>query len=241
MSPAQRLADARSFLFVPGNRPDRFAKAVRSGADAVILDLEDSVPAGDKAAARQAVMAHGAELSKLDVPLIVRVNSDSSAEWAEDLVAVGKLEGVAAVMVPKAESSETLDRLHTSLGLPLLPLIETAGGFYAVRALAATPGVLRLAVGHIDFMADTGMTCDAEESELAPLRFAVAMATRWGQLRRRSTASRSRRRTISGCETTLDARGASVSAPSCAFTLARWPWSMPRSHPPTRSWSGLGV
>ena len=182
MSPAQRLADARSFLFVPGNRPDRFAKAVRSGADAVILDLEDSVPAGDKAAARQAVMAHGAELSKLDVPLIVRVNSDSSAEWAEDLVAVGKLEGVAAVMVPKAESSETLDRLHTSLGLPLLPLIETAGGFYAVRALAATPGVLRLAVGHIDFMADTGMTCDAEESELAPLRFAVAMATRWGQL-----------------------------------------------------------
>ena len=90
MSPAQLLAEARSFLFVPGNRPERFAKAARSGADAVILDLEDSVPAADKAAARQAVVAHGSEVSKLGVPLIVRVNSESSVEWADDLAAVGK-------------------------------------------------------------------------------------------------------------------------------------------------------
>jgi citrate lyase subunit beta/citryl-CoA lyase len=64
----------------------------------------------------------------------------------------------------------------------VLPLVETAAGFYAVRALAAAPGVLRLAVGHIDFMADVGMSCDEQEHELVPLRFAVAMATRWGQL-----------------------------------------------------------
>jgi citrate lyase subunit beta/citryl-CoA lyase len=86
-------------------------------------------------------------------------------------------------MVPKAESPETLGNLHVRLGgVPVLPLIETAAGFYAVRAVAATPGVLRLAVGHIDFMADVGMVCDAQEFELVPLRFAVAAATRWGQL-----------------------------------------------------------
>jgi citrate lyase subunit beta/citryl-CoA lyase len=53
---------------------------------------------------------------------------------------------------------------------------------HAVQALAATPGVLRLAVGHIDFMADVGMTCDEQESELVPLRFAVALATRSAKL-----------------------------------------------------------
>ena len=72
MQPAMtsRLAQARSFLFVPGNRPERFDKAARSGADAVILDLEDSVPAADKTAARQAVLAHWADLRTLNVPLL---------------------------------------------------------------------------------------------------------------------------------------------------------------------------
>lgn len=177
------VAAARSLLFVPGNRPDRFAKALGSGADAVIFDWEDSVPQADKAAARQALMANWRELMTLDVPLIVRINAENSAAWADDVAAIGKLEGLAAVMVPKAESPETLSRLHTTLGgLPVLPLIETAAGFHAVRALAAAAGVLRLTVGHIDFMADVGMTCDDDESELAPLRFAVAMATREARL-----------------------------------------------------------
>ena len=178
-----RLADARSFLFVPGNRPERFAKAARSGADAVILDLEDSVPLTDKATARRAIAAHWRELMALDVPLIVRINAEDSAAWPDDLAAIGKLAGLAAVMVPKADLPEALSRLHATLGgLPVLPLIETAAGFHAVRALAAAAGVLRLAVGHIDFMADVGMACDDEESELVPLRFAVAMATREARL-----------------------------------------------------------
>jgi len=178
-----RLADARSLLFVPGNRPERFAKAARSGADAVILDLEDSVPLADKATARRAIAAHWRELMTLDVLLIVRINAEDSAAWPDDLATIGRLEGLAAVMVPKADSPETLSRLHATLGgLPVLPLIETAAGFHAARALAAAAGVLRLAVGHIDFMADVGMACDDDESELVPLRFAVAMATREARL-----------------------------------------------------------
>jgi citrate lyase subunit beta/citryl-CoA lyase len=159
MNDKSRLEEARSFLFVPGNRPERFEKAARSGADVVILDLEDAVPATDKAGARQAVIAHWADLLALQVPLVVRVNAVGCDTWLEDLAALDKLPGLLE-------------------GVALLPLVESVAGFHAVRALAASPGVLRLAVGHIDFMADAGFACDERESELVPLRFAVAMATR---------------------------------------------------------------
>ncbi len=183
MNQTPRLVEARSFLFVPGNRPERFDKAACSGADAIVLDLEDSVPPADKARARQAIVARWPQLHALNVPLVVRINAEDSSAWSDDLDGLSKLQGLAAVMVPKAESPETLSRVSALLaGVPLLPLVETAAGFHAVRALAAARGVLRLAVGNIDFMADVGMVCDGQESELVPLRFAVAMATREAQL-----------------------------------------------------------
>jgi citrate lyase subunit beta/citryl-CoA lyase len=173
------LSEARSFLFVPGNRPERFAKAAQSGADAVVLDFEDSVPIGDKGAARAAALAQVPALLRTGVPIVVRVNALGSEAAPDDITAVQRLGGLGAVMVPKAESAEALAGIHHALdGVALLPLIESAAGFDAVKALAAAPGVLRLAVGHIDFLADTGMSCDERESELNPLRFAVAIATR---------------------------------------------------------------
>lgn len=181
--PHTPLADARSFLFVPGNRPERFEKAARSGADAVVVDLEDSVPLADKATARHNLVAQWRELIAIEVPLIVRINGEDSASWSDDIAGLGELEGLAGVMVPKAERPDALSRLHAMLGgLPVLPLIETAAGFHHVRAVAAATGVLRLAVGHVDFMADVGMVCDDDQSELVPLRFAVAMATREARL-----------------------------------------------------------
>ena len=173
------LSTARSLLFVPGNRPERFEKAAKSGADAVILDLEDSVPADDKAAARAAVVVGVPALLRIGVPVVVRINAQGSAAWSDDLTALAQLPGLGAIMVPKAESVETLAHVRSAVtGVPLLPLVETAAGFDAVKTLAAAPGVLRLVLGHIDFLADTGMSCDEQESELTPLRFAVAMATR---------------------------------------------------------------
>ena len=173
------VATARSLLFVPGNRPDRFEKAARSGADAVILDLEDSVPAADKAAARHAVAREWSGLRRTGVPLVVRVNAPGGATGTEDVEWLRGLPPPAAVMVPKAETASSLARVHERLGgTPVLPLVESAAGLGALEAVAAAPGVLRLVVGHIDFMADTGLSCDEEEGELVPLRFAVAMATR---------------------------------------------------------------
>jgi citrate lyase subunit beta/citryl-CoA lyase len=75
------VAEARSFLFVPGNRPERFLKALQSGADAVILDLEDAVPLAEKASAREAICRQWPQLLVLKVPLVVRINAADSAAW----------------------------------------------------------------------------------------------------------------------------------------------------------------
>jgi citrate lyase subunit beta/citryl-CoA lyase len=178
-----RCAFARSLLFVPGNRPQLFEKAVRSGADAVILDLEDSVPAADKASAREAIEREWTRLQALGVPLVVRTNPSDSDAGERDLAWLKRLPAPAAVMLPKVESAQALDEVHDHLdGIALLPIIESAAGCGALPSLAAAPGVLRLVVGHIDFMADVGLQCDELESELAPLRFAIAIATRLNRL-----------------------------------------------------------
>lgn len=183
MTHSSPLAQARSFLFVPGNRPERFDKAARSGADAIVLDLEDAVPPADKAAAREAIAAAWPALQALGVPLVVRVNPVDQPLGQDDLRWLAQLPGVAGAMLPKAESAAALRAAQAlAPSVPLLPLVESAEGWSALPEIAAVPGVLRLVVGHIDFMADTDIRCGADEAELTPLRFAVAMATRLQRL-----------------------------------------------------------
>ncbi|MDM0047470.1 CoA ester lyase [Variovorax sp. J22R115] len=178
-----RCALARSLLFAPGNRPALFDKAIRSGADAVILDLEDSVPIADKAMAREAVEREWERLLNLGVLLVVRINPADTDAGMQDLSWLKRMPPPAAVMLPKVESARSLAEVHDSLnGVLLLPLIESAAGYAALPSLAAAPGVIRLVVGNIDFMADVGLQCDESESELAPLRFAIAIASRLNHL-----------------------------------------------------------
>jgi len=176
----RELGACRTLLFTPGNRPERFAKALASGADAVVLDLEDAVPLDHKPAARTAIGGAWAELGRAGLPLVVRISALDSEAGRDDLQwLAGGAAASAALMVPKAESRAALERLGAALpGRVLLPLIESAAGHAALPEIAAATGVLRLAVGHIDFVADTGLQPSTDEAELAPLRFAVAMATR---------------------------------------------------------------
>lgn len=183
MTDSTALADARTFLFVPGNRPERFEKAARSGADAIVLDLEDAVPAAEKAQAREAIAAAWAGLQASGTPCIVRSNSLDQALGRDDLDWLARLPAPLGVMLPKVESAAALQSARAKLpDVPLLPLIESAAGWSALAEIAGAPGVLRLVVGHIDFMADTGLQCGDDEAELTPLRFAVAMATRLHRL-----------------------------------------------------------
>ena len=162
----------RSYLFVPGNRPERFDKALASGADAVIVDLEDAVPPQAKAAARAAVAAW---LSP-QRPVHLRINAATDPNFDDDL-ALCIRPGVAGLVLPKAEQAAVLAALHARLpGLALLPLVESAAGLAAVHALAAAPGVQRLVFGSLDLQLDLGL--DATDEELAVFRAPLVVASR---------------------------------------------------------------
>jgi citrate lyase subunit beta/citryl-CoA lyase len=143
---------ARSYLFVPGNRPERFDKACAAGADAVIVDLEDAVPPAEKAAARAALAAW---LSPQQ-PVLVRINGFDSA-WFEDDLALCSTPGVAGVVLPKAEHEEALGAVASAGAAAILPLIESGLGLWHAAALARLPRVERLVFGSIDFSFDMGI------------------------------------------------------------------------------------
>jgi citrate lyase subunit beta/citryl-CoA lyase len=182
MTHSSTLASARSFLFVPGNRPERFLKALDSGADAVVIDLEDSVPLQGKDAARAGV-CQALSTWPANACVVVRINSPETPVGVQDVHALAACPGLAALMVPKCESAATLQWVSQAMpSLPLLPIIESANGYLALPQIALAPNVSRLVVGHIDFLADTGMVCSPDQRELDTLRFQVAMCTRAGQL-----------------------------------------------------------
>ncbi len=164
---------ARSLLFVPGDRPERFAKAAASGAHAVILDLEDAVAAAAKPAAREACRAW------LDAGgrALLRVNALDTA-WAEADLALARHPGVAGVVLPKAEQGADIDAVLAAVGpqAPVLPLIESAAGMLRVQDIAARPGVQRLLFGTVDFGLDLGIEGDGDE--LAAYRAQLVLVSR---------------------------------------------------------------
>jgi citrate lyase subunit beta/citryl-CoA lyase len=139
----------RSYLFVPADRPERFDKACAAGADAVIVDLEDAVPAAGKAAARAALMAWVSPRQ----PVLVRINAADSA-WFRDDLKLCALPGVAGIVLPKAENEGALAMLAGAGAAAILPLIETGLGLWNAAALARQPRVQRLVFGSIDFSLD---------------------------------------------------------------------------------------
>ncbi|MEV0718498.1 CoA ester lyase [Asanoa sp. NPDC050611] len=146
-----------TWLYVPGDRPDRFAKAVSSGADAVILDLEDAVVAGRKAYARDAVADFLAVPHP--VPIQVRVNELTGPDVGADLAAVVGRPGLGGLRLPKVESSTVVAALGSDV--PLHPLIESAIGLEAAYAIAsAHPAVASLGLGEADLRSDLGVTDD---------------------------------------------------------------------------------
>ena len=180
---ASPLTLARSFLFVPANRPERYAKALASGAGAVIIDLEDAIGLEQKPAARVQLEESFALLGVADRSrVVIRINAAGTVWHADDLALVGKLahRGLAGVVLPKAESPDQLAQLAASVGqtCALLPMIETATGLVAIDDIARSPQVARLLFGNLDFQADLGMSCGPDEAELQPVRLALVVASR---------------------------------------------------------------
>jgi citrate lyase subunit beta / citryl-CoA lyase len=141
----------RSYLFVPGDRPERFEKALATAADAVVIDLEDAVAPAAKPAAREAVAA---AIATAPERIVVRIN-DQSTPWFEDDLAMLHSAEARTVMLPKAERVATIERVRSVCpSIAVLALIESARGVLAAEALAATDGVQRLVFGTIDYALD---------------------------------------------------------------------------------------
>ena len=165
------LSAARTLLFVPGDRPDRFAKAAATGADGVIVDLEDAVAPARKDAARaevQAWLAGGGTG-------IVRVNAPGTP-WHEDDLRLAAERRI-PVVLPKAEDPDVVARVVAAVaGAPVVALIETAAGVLAARAVCGVDGVVRAAFGNVDLAAELGVD-HADHTALSHARQSVVLAS----------------------------------------------------------------
>jgi len=149
----QAMTLPTTYLFVPGDRPERFAKAAGSGADRIILDLEDAVRPDAKAEARALILEATLDWSRI----VVRINDAASPFFADDLAFLGRCKA-GAIMLPKAEKVETLDKMTYACGrdIALLPQIETVRGLEAVPDLLSHASARRAVFGHLDFALDLG-------------------------------------------------------------------------------------
>lgn len=179
---ASAMRHARSFLFVPATRPERFAKAFDSEADCIVIDLEDAVAEGSKDTARAQLALHLPQLSAAQrARTLVRVNAVGTPWHAADIALLRDWAGQGVVtMCPKSEDPCALRGLAQQLGegAGIVALIESLAGLDAATELAREPQVVRLAFGHLDFQLDLGMHATAEEPELAFARNALVAASR---------------------------------------------------------------
>jgi (S)-citramalyl-CoA lyase len=166
----------QSMLFVPGNRPERFAKALASGADLVCIDLEDAVPAAEKASARDAAMAAAGD----DARLAIRVNAVSTRAGLADLLALAESDRRPNLLfVPMVEAAAEIAIARSVLADPaveFVPLIETVAGLNNADAIAAEPDVAALMLGGADFSAQLGVTLSWEPLLVARSQLVMAAA-----------------------------------------------------------------
>jgi citrate lyase subunit beta/citryl-CoA lyase len=168
-----------TYLFVPGDRPDRYVSALGSGVAVVVLDLEDAVAAAATQKARTSVADWLTNAPDTDVArMAVRVNPPGSPGHEKDMAALATTGRPVVVMVPKAEDAAQLNTLADALpgGSRLVALVETARGVARAAHLAETPAVARLALGTFDLAAELGVDPDHREA-MAGARSALVLAS----------------------------------------------------------------
>ncbi len=166
----------QSMLFVPGNKPERFAKALASGADSVCIDLEDAVPPDQKSEARDSALA----AVETDARIAIRINALSTRFGLADLVALGEAKlRPALVYLPMVEDVAEIRIAQSALAdneVLFVPLIETVQGLANASAIAAHPSVSMLMLGGADFSAQLGVELAWEPLLVARSQLVMACA-----------------------------------------------------------------
>lgn len=167
----------RSLLFVPGNRADRFAKALAAGADVICIDLEDAVAPEEKIAARKLVLDYLAAVPATERSRIaVRINPLSTVPGEADLAALSRC-APGLVMLAKCQSAAEVNRAATALpdGCGLIALIETISGLQQAAEIAkASKNLVALMFGGADMAAELG--CEFSYQPLLLVRSQLVLA-----------------------------------------------------------------
>lgn len=196
MHTTHTLPPIRSWLYAPGNNPKLLERVFTAGADGVILDLEDAVPLAEKAHARELVADTIRNRAGQPGPLIsVRVNHPETGRTSDDIAAVVQ-PGVAVIRLPKMERPDTVREIdalvgaaEADAGLPpggiaLICGIETALGVWnALEIAQASPRVLSLGFGEIDFIRDVNATRTESRTETLHARSRLVLASRVAGIR----------------------------------------------------------
>lgn len=182
----------RSWLFVPATRPERFDKAANSGADAVIIDLEDAVESADKPQAREHIAEYVAQYDKHKTDraevalksgtteLWLRLNND--AHLTEDLVLCQSLaehEVISGIVLPKVTKASQVELVFESLKLPVVAQIESAQGISQLEAIAQSEGLMALSYGRLDISNELDLTAgsQAEQDFFTHLRIQIRLVS----------------------------------------------------------------
>lgn len=170
----------RSLLFAPAVRPDLLAKMPATGADAVVIDLEDATPPDAKDIGRSQLAQFVPELAAR-VPVLVRINEPSSPWYRDDIAALPS--GLTAVVIPKVErpsdlTSAAADLDSVGCDAPILAGIETAQGVADSRTLLAHPRIVAAYFGAEDYIADMGGVRTSSNVEVLMARSTVALSAR---------------------------------------------------------------
>ncbi|MBF0658748.1 CoA ester lyase [Psychrobacter sp. NG25] len=172
----------KTWLFVPATRIDRVAKAFASGADAVIVDLEDAVAPESKADAREALQQYHDSAGYQ--PIWVRVNKAGREEFFKDIVLCQKMPNLAGVLLAKAEQVADIESVYQLTNLPVIALIESAIGLYQIDSMAKAVGLAAFSYGFLDLCNDLRVQVDTPAADIIAnqIRYQLILTSKVHQL-----------------------------------------------------------
>ena len=177
-----RFSNTKTWLFVPATRIDRVTKAFASGADAVIVDLEDTVARADKEQARKDLKIY--YNSQDYQPIWLRINKAGSEEFFKDMALCQQMPNLAGLILPKVEQAVDIEKAHNETGLPIIALIETALGLYQIDSMAKAAGLLAFSYGFLDLCNDLHVQVATPSAEIVAnqIRYQLILTSKVHQL-----------------------------------------------------------
>lgn len=178
----QIIDQIKTWLFVPATKLTLIAKAFASGADAVIIDLEDAVALEDKAQAREDLLEYFSDESSASVWL--RINKAGSAQFDRDIELCRQLPNLAGIILTKAEQHTDIEQAHSATGLPIIALIESALGLYQLEAIAKATGLAAFSYGFLDLCNDLGVQVGTPAADIiaSQIRYQLILTSAVHQL-----------------------------------------------------------